>query len=486
MSESSFVRRWAQRMWRIAWPVAKYVPLVFVVMLLGLVLFASWGNYRSEQAFLKVKQEAIDRGIVPRGLPTRDDVDDGNAGLRLQAILAFIQAFESQDGQTWETLQVEAFGSPDDSSFLKAALAVEELGPVFDLLDQALESQECKLVFDDTYDQSSLTNLCGAMRRMCYWLNVDAALKMRRGDVDGAIHRLKQVYRLVDCLESVDTHLTLLVGVSMEYMGSGMINNWLNWHELDRVVLGQVHSLVENRPNPSNTFINSSRGELAFMLAGDQEQRFWQGLSDYAKHRLWVKYHGASYIDHAQMMNEMVGWDLSVEIGPNARVDFMAKLRSGWWLMVNPAQVDHEGMLNARRLLDMIELVEKESFDHMIQFYTDHEDERMASYLGVAHTTKGLRHHQLLLRLGLLVEKYRVEHKAWPATLSELGDSVVIPSDPWTGEALRYERLGDGVVLYTVESEFHTNPLEQRDWRRLRLLGPSERGVKVDRDEAEG
>jgi competence protein ComGC len=66
------------------------------------------------------------------------------------------------------------------------------------------------------------------------------------------------------------------------------------------------------------------------------------------------------------------------------------------------------------------------------------------------------RRTQSLLRcalVGVAVERYRMKHGHWPDALVDLtrdGLLKALPYDPCDGQALRYKRLADGVVIYSV------------------------------------
>jgi hypothetical protein len=48
------------------------------------------------------------------------------------------------------------------------------------------------------------------------------------------------------------------------------------------------------------------------------------------------------------------------------------------------------------------------------------------------------------------VERYRLNHGNWPASLEVVEFLDAIPLDPFDGKPLRYKRLIDGVVVYSV------------------------------------
>jgi hypothetical protein len=60
--------------------------------------------------------------------------------------------------------------------------------------------------------------------------------------------------------------------------------------------------------------------------------------------------------------------------------------------------------------------------------------------------------HVRCMIVTLAVERYRQKHSAWPETLNQLVPEVLaeVPRDPFDGEPLRYTRLADGVIVYSV------------------------------------
>jgi hypothetical protein len=52
----------------------------------------------------------------------------------------------------------------------------------------------------------------------------------------------------------------------------------------------------------------------------------------------------------------------------------------------------------------------------------------------------------------LAVERYRLARGRWPESLAALVPEFLaaVPADPYDGQPLRYRRLADGVVVYSV------------------------------------
>jgi hypothetical protein len=68
------------------------------------------------------------------------------------------------------------------------------------------------------------------------------------------------------------------------------------------------------------------------------------------------------------------------------------------------------------------------------------------------------------------VERYRQANRRWPNRLDELKPSFLkeVPLDPFDGKPLRYRRLGDGVIVYSVGEDRIDNGgvLDRKDPRR--------------------
>ncbi len=71
-----------------------------------------------------------------------------------------------------------------------------------------------------------------------------------------------------------------------------------------------------------------------------------------------------------------------------------------------------------------------------------------------------VRARLLCAAVGLACERHRRQFGRWPATLAEVPASILpaTPPDPLTGEALAYQVLGDGAIVYSVSKVGHVRP----------------------------
>jgi hypothetical protein len=69
--------------------------------------------------------------------------------------------------------------------------------------------------------------------------------------------------------------------------------------------------------------------------------------------------------------------------------------------------------------------------------------------------SEAYRRQQASLRcayVAVAAERYRLEHHDWPAKLDDLVGKFLkaVPNDPYDGKPLRYKRLPDGAIVYSV------------------------------------
>jgi hypothetical protein len=83
--------------------------------------------------------------------------------------------------------------------------------------------------------------------------------------------------------------------------------------------------------------------------------------------------------------------------------------------------------------------------------------------------------HMRSTAVALAVERYRLEEGHWPESLAELVPArlAAVPADPFDGKPLRYRRLADGVVVYSVGADGVDNG------GRLDRKNPSANGIDI-------
>jgi len=88
---------------------------------------------------------------------------------------------------------------------------------------------------------------------------------------------------------------------------------------------------------------------------------------------------------------------------------------------------------------------------------------------GVLVVTRGFHTRQAELRCtmaALAAERYRREHGRWPESLQQLAPRYLgaVPLDPFDNQPLRFRRLWDGLIIYSVGPDGDDQDGELMNW----------------------
>jgi len=154
-----------------------------------------------------------------------------------------------------------------------------------------------------------------------------------------------------------------------------------------------------------------------------------------------------------------------------ASVDELAQTRSGWlestfvslWRMDTRQDKALFLSLMTRRIAEVqLPLHEQAALEkHFEQEIRELPKTAVLSRLlmpAIAKLGESFRRKHAYLRcmiVALAAERYRREKKAWPETIDKLCPKYLsaVPLDPFDGRPLRYRRLENGVIIYSVSSD---------------------------------
>jgi len=153
--------------------------------------------------------------------------------------------------------------------------------------------------------------------------------------------------------------------------------------------------------------------------------------------------------------------------GPPEGDDDTWPLLGCWMLGSAPLRplvnTNEAGLARAADLaLELARLPPHEALSQLESTYGDYEDVPFTQWFAyvklVPILNEGLHEqarHEItidLMRMGIAVENYRTTQDRYPASLDGIASDLggVLPIDPFSGQAYRYETTGDGFSLYSV------------------------------------
>jgi ABC-type transport system involved in multi-copper enzyme maturation permease subunit len=264
-------------------------------------------------------------------------------------------------------------------------------------------------LLEDTQNSRTVTNL----------LRYDVLMRAQQDNVDGALDSCRAILNVGRSIGDEPTLISMLVRLAIQWVAFGSIERSLAQGQPTESELEALQRLLEDEQTQPLLLIGL-RGERAIM-------------------------------------------DRLLESLQNGQTDFK-KMEGIWGQGI--AGLLSGSLKNSRAtLLDYLtDIVEGAKLPDDKQAA---EFKRLESSIGpgpsttrfmgpsVIRISTGFQRNKAMLGctiVAVAVERYRLQHGHWPDSLSDLSPNLIekIPMDPYLGKPLRYRRLADGVVIYSV------------------------------------
>jgi hypothetical protein len=397
------------------------------VVLVGLVAFGIWlEHFLEERAWRAACAEAdrLDPGWRREELfaARPNPPDDRNAALRVRAAQQLLPG-------SWPNVPVARLLGASTDAFVLQQLRPEQVKAARDALDAGADALAQTRGLEDmpggrlpredstTYQPPDLFGTLKVARL----LGLSAVLQSEDGQHDAALDTCRQMLAVARADSDELILMGTLLCIAIQELTVRTLERALAQGEPGEAALAALQrSLEDDSARP--VMLNALRAERAW-VPELREGGMTRELADSIAPRIT----GQATIDH--WLNRLRG--------------------DGWWKPLFSANVRRLTLLieaeKARpdALLECAE--ELASTDRrLIQVFSD-----MRSYFVADFRTRALLRSGIV---ALAAERFRRVHGRWPASLEELVPDFLkdVPRDPFDGQPLRFRRLSDGVVVYSV------------------------------------
>jgi hypothetical protein len=263
------------------------------------------------------------------------------------------------------------------------------------------------------------------LRKIAALLGLDAALRAEQGDVSGALHSAQAALNVGRSVGDEPIVVSQLVRLACQNVAVHGAERALAQGEPPDAALNSLQHLLEDEAKQP-LFLRAARGERAILhralevvREGQFDRRLYgfanpHGVPDLAINMLDAYRTRLCHADYLHYLNEYVE---------------IAKL---------PA---------TQRGPRLEQLKEPAASKPWVLYLFDGKDQPRIACL--------FRRNEALIRCALValaVERYRRDKQRWPDGLASLVPRYLreVPADPFDGAPLRYRKLADGVVIYTL------------------------------------
>jgi hypothetical protein len=304
-------------------------------------------------------------------------------------------------------------------------------------------------------DYTSTILSCQDCRNVMNLLSHDAQLRAQDGDIDGALISVLCILSTGRSIGDEPTLISQLVRMGSEWSYVNALERILAQGQASAISLAKVHREFEDEASQP-LFLFGVRGERA---------------------------------GHHRMISAIETGDLKVSsliavMGPKGTLE-------SWWEDVS-GEVEfrrsHGPWIRVMNGVVEIAKLPVEEQRPRLKSYGRSIDEQAAHgkipvYIGLVvpsifRVGESFSRHQASLRcaiVALAVERYRIAHGHWPDSLNSLVPDFLakVPLDPYDAKPLRYRRLKDGVVIYSI------GPDETDDGGNLERENPTKPGTDL-------
>jgi hypothetical protein len=277
-------------------------------------------------------------------------------------------------------------------------------------------------LFDHMQDARTITNL----------LAHDALLRAQQNDADGAVQSCQAMLNAARSIGDEPTLIALLVRIACRMVALHKLERVLAQGQPSAAILAELQALVEDE-EAQPLLLVAARGERAFCDNSVQLLK-----SDKPKP------------SQLRGTGPLGGY----KIGPIDLEDLFSPILIGSMVRNHIALLQY---LTGFVAIAKLPLEEQTQRIQALEGGLPSQPTLVRQLApAVSKVVEAYRRNQAQVRCALVmlaVERYRLKHQGWPDTLEALvTDKLLtkVPTDPYDGAPLRFTRVDDGVVIYSV------------------------------------
>ena len=295
-------------------------------------------------------------------------------------------------------------------------------------------------------------------------LSYDALWRAEEGDVDGALASCRAVINSGRCIGDEPTMISMLVRLACRGVALGRIERTLAQGEPSEEALAALQHLLE-KEEAEPLLLIGVRGERAMF------DRFLDAVE-------------AGDIPRRDLLRLAPRYGIEVSWRDSA-------------LLLTGLTIKNERAALLHHMTEYVEIAKlpvEEWAGALEQWVAKHDQLPSLARaltagpprdLTLARMVEVHRHSQTVMRCAMVLtalERYRRANERWPDRLEDLVPAFLprgVPRDPYDGELLRYHRITDGVVVYSVGPDGQDDGGVKLTHRRISSPGPPPAGVDV-------
>lgn len=294
------------------------------------------------------------------------------------------------------------------------------------------------------------------LRDFARLLQARATLKLSQGAVDDAIEDVLDCFRLGHLIRQNPTLIGQLVGIAANGVAANTLNAVLEHGNLSAAQCDRILRELDRLPRSLTIYQTIAEGERVLFV--DAVVSMAQGADEQMLAELGLDPQSpALKLIQSILRSGTVDWNVALETGNRwyDRIEGAARIKS--------IRRQRRAFRELDRELDRLQ--EQDFSPAGIARILLQTRQEIGRRLGttlvallnpavemVVHAERRDQANSRMVRTALALRKFQLAHQSYPVRIGELVPHEIpqIPTDPFSGQAIKYRRTASGYVLYSV------------------------------------
>ncbi len=426
----------------------RFYHILIILLLIGAAAFTIF-RLRTK-AELRARIEAIRAAGYPVTLAELDrwyTIPDGaeNAAFTIMDAFAHYKQWDRQKAISMPVVGQAKLPARTEPIAEKARLLIAQYiadnNEAIELLNTGAAIEHCRYPVDLSDGFNALIPYLGELKIAIQMLNLEAMLHAENGDPESAVRSVKSALGVLRSLQKEPVAVSQLVRVACQALTLSVLEWLVNRIELTDGQLAELSRVLATADEHSLDFNRAFIGEMCsgIALLTLPSSQISQFLSDYRNR--------SSKSPFESNLRAMA-LDLRRFAGLNDRIAIIYLDYMKDFIEANRDAFEGRGEAIGTVLDNKLESMWKRDL-FLREFMPGLPRLSAINLRAMAHLRTA--------RTAIAIQRYRLAAGKLPEALKDLVPNYLdaVPTDPFDGRELRYEKLGVGFVVYSIDKDLH-------------------------------
>lgn len=474
---------WKRKALRFTWKWGRrVVGWGSLLVLIGVVCFVFWANYKGQQAIDTFEAQLAKRGIVANDTEPLKDSENG-ARIYLAALSILKELPETHQDAT-PIVGMANWPLLGESFTIEQAKHLQDIvvsnTAVYELCEHAREYSEFDYDWPVNEDIESPLSFFGPIRQIHRWLELKSLECQSRNDIDQAVQVQLGMFDFLNSLSGDNTLNAELSRMSLNYAAIETLQGLLSRFQLTE----DQNNMIAKKVAASNHSFEHGKCIEADMLQALEICRNLKSnviISEAKMLQNWEDNPIAIFL-----LQEMFKLDTGLDNYDVTSIKaWCGRTIQRQYAFFCPGRKQQHIIEKVRPMLGLYDQIHDAKTRNILKpdFILEYQygESGTLGHPYAEYTIYQIKSGLMVCHAALQCELFRMKTGQWPASMTDIGDSVPLDA---MGQPIRLLREETGIRVYTISADGKDDKGEwyggspRKDDRCFRLFDPEKRNAK--------